>query len=1101
MVSAHTLAKNTQGATQVVAEMHRKGIPVSQSVYNNVLSMWARKGDFHQAVETFRDMRRRNVAPSGAAVTALIDSAIRTRQLENLQSVVGLYTNECSLHPVALKRSQYSGAIVNYSTPSAEIIRQRKVVDDMWCVKLPPLLSLVQDSSAQQAATATDATDAASATGSSGGSNVAESERLRSLQDRQLALETRALDQAVAEYSQLLACVTLLGRGAEFRPAQVVLLAWFNPLTERITKELAIANPTRQIKAGAPPPANQTMSPEAAAELQRLPADKLSVITIHEALSLILCNPAGVRFSTAAMNIGRAVSAEMQYSELKKRKLGVAARLEHPSLSATQQSFRRELPELKEWSSELQAEVGGLLLGLLLDTATITIRPLKFYGRNDTLEGNRDFMRRESELLNVSIGTKLSTSQPLVLDDSKSSSSTRSTTSTAVTPSSSSSPSSTPPVSKDSSILALLDDLIAAHEDGPRLSLVEAQEGTVRSEYFESVEPQPAFMHTYRMEGEHHAGFLECHKHVLEMISHGHMVREVLQARLLPMVIRPRPWLSPSVGGYLRAEVALMRTRGPLQRELLEKSHEAKRLTRLYSVLDKLGAVPWRVNERIYSVVRAAWDAGGGLGEIPTRSELPYPPPPQDFGGSPDERRRWRRERLKIKQKNAELHSLRCSLLLKLEVAREFLHDEAVYFPHNLDFRGRCYPVPPHLNHMGSDLSRGLLQFAEAKPLGPNGLRMLKVHLANLCGHNKINFDERVAFTDAHMEQVLESAAHPLDGSRWWAEQENPWQALAACNEIAAALASGDPERFESRLPVHVDGSCNGLQHYAALGGDVDGARSVNLLPLERPQDVYSGVLELVNQAVNADAAAGMPLALKLAGKLTRKTIKQTVMTSVYGVTFVGARAQIASQLKDVTFLEDEELFAASSYLAHKTFESMQQMFTGAKNIMKWLSECARIIGAAGQPMSWTTPIGLPIVQPYRQPGKRQIKTLLQWVVISDSNDTLPINVRKQSSAFPPNYVHSLDSTHMFYTAERCNNAGITFAAVHDSYWTHACHIPQLNDALRHAFVELHKSGLLEMLRQEIVNNHPDLAEAIPPLPQRGPLEIESVLQSKYFFH
>jgi len=39
------------------------------------------------------------------------------------------------------------------------------------------------------------------------------------------------------------------------------------------------------------------------------------------------------------------------------------------------------------------------------------------------------------------------------------------------------------------------------------------------------------------------------------------------------------------------------------------------------------------------------------------------------------------------------------------------------------------------------------------------------------------------------------------------------------------------------------------------------------------------------------------------------------------------------------------------------------------------------------------------------------------------------------------------------------------------------------------------------MLRQEIVNNHPDLAEAIPPLPQRGPLEIESVLQSKYFFH
>ena len=34
-----------------------------------------------------------------------------------------------------------------------------------------------------------------------------------------------------------------------------------------------------------------------------------------------------------------------------------------------------------------------------------------------------------------------------------------------------------------------------------------------------------------------------------------------------------------------------------------------------------------------------------------------------------------------------------------------FRHD-VMYFPHNLDFRGRVYPIPPHLNHMGADLSR-----------------------------------------------------------------------------------------------------------------------------------------------------------------------------------------------------------------------------------------------------------------------------------------------------------------------------------------------------------------------------------------------------------
>jgi DNA-directed RNA polymerase len=32
-----------------------------------------------------------------------------------------------------------------------------------------------------------------------------------------------------------------------------------------------------------------------------------------------------------------------------------------------------------------------------------------------------------------------------------------------------------------------------------------------------------------------------------------------------------------------------------------------------------------------------------------------------------------------------------------------------------------------------------------------------------------------------------------------------------------------------SHLHIHQDGSCNGLQHYAALGRDIEGAYQVNL--------------------------------------------------------------------------------------------------------------------------------------------------------------------------------------------------------------------------------------------------------------------------------
>lgn len=52
-------------------------------------------------------------------------------------------------------------------------------------------------------------------------------------------------------------------------------------------------------------------------------------------------------------------------------------------------------------------------------------------------------------------------------------------------------------------------------------------------------------------------------------------------------------------------------------------------------------------------------------------------------------------------------------------------------------------------------------------------------------------------------------------------------------------MQSGDPSSYVSHLPVHMDGSCNGLQHYAALGRDVAGGQAVNLLPSDKPQDVY----------------------------------------------------------------------------------------------------------------------------------------------------------------------------------------------------------------------------------------------------------------------
>ena len=479
----------------------------------------------------------------------------------------------------------------------------------------------------------------------------------------------------------------------------------------------------------------------------------------------------------------------------------------------------------------------------------------------------------------------------------------------------------------------------------------------------------------------------------------------------------------------------------------------------------------------------------------------------------------------RMAQKNMDLRSLRCSTILKLDQAEKFQDFEEIFFPYNMDFRGRAYPIPPHLSNVGSDLCRGMLTFAKKKPLGPRGLYWHKVHLANLAGNDKISFDERAAFTDSNMQNVRDAVEDPFGENRWWMSLDDPFQGLAACHEIIQATDSGDPASYECSLPVHMDGSCNGLQHYAALGRDRGGGKAVNLCSVDKPQDVYSGVMDEVIRRVAIEAATDLEIdqtrddltkeeraafkrnrAAKLVdGLIDRGVVKRTVMTSVYGVTYIGARIQIQEKIEekleekgvDVHEIENE-VYAACGYLASITMEVMGELFTGARRTMNWLTTCARLIAQQEQPVAWVSPIGVPVVQPYRQSKPHTIVTLLQTVVLVDKSDNLPIHKQRQVTAFPPNYVHSLDSSHMLLTALEMDRRGLCFSAVHDSFWTHPCDVDEMNQVLRDCFVELYQQPLLERLKQTWELRYP--AIRFPDLPEKGDLNLDEVRSAPYFF-
>ena len=593
-----------------------------------------------------------------------------------------------------------------------------------------------------------------------------------------------------------------------------------------------------------------------------------------------------------------------------------------------------------------------------------------------------------------------------------------------------------------------------------------------------------------------------------------------LIAKHLPMIVRPKPWTNLKEGGYLTTSVPVIRFSDfqTSQKAYVQLAHQRGDMDRVYAGLDVISKTGWRVNNELLRVMIDVWNSGERVGKLV--AEVPtVDMPPRPDSDDPKTIARWRLIVKTIQNAISSNHSQRCYQNFQLEVARAF-SNTVFYCPQNVDYRGRAYPIAPYFNHTGADHVRALFNFAEGKELGPEGLFWLKVQLANVYGYDKASLSDRAAFVDANVDNIQDSAINPLRGRRWWLEAGDPWQTLAACMDLTRALELPDPAKHVSHLPIQQDGSCNGLQHYAALGGDEVGARQVNLSPGDKPADVYTGVAELVKDIVHRDAEAGDPRAQALDGHVTRKMVKQPVMTNVYGVTYHGATHQVAKQLREIlpaserSMNPDTTTYRLSAYITTCIFKALNEMFTGAQAIQTWLGECGARISSAVTPeqitrikarredspsdlraevhkiyrksqlrgprvvhppddssfmstIVWTTPLGLPVVQPYRDYRKKQVKTHLQDIFILTPSGTDPVNKRRQLQGFAPNFIHSLDATHMMLSALKCDEIGLTFGSVHDSFWTHAADVPTLNRVLRDAFVSMHKDNIVRRLKEE----------------------------------
>lgn len=656
----------------------------------------------------------------------------------------------------------------------------------------------------------------------------------------------------------------------------------------------------------------------------------------------------------------------------------------------------------------------------------------------------------------------------------------------------------------------------------------------------------PAFWHTYELHRAKYVGVIKLNESLVTRIARNDIdLTSVVLARTPPMLVKPRPWTSSTDGGYWYTKQSLLTSRpdnAPEQHAYLRAATKGGYMDDFLMCLDDLSQCAWAVNQRMLDVVLQIWKSGDGMLGIPA---LVRGTDPHELFGTVS--------RDKLTKDEFNLMTERISLGYILRTAEVFAsHGERFYFPYKIDFRGRVYPLTNSgFWHLGADHVRALFQFWYPRALGPHGLKWLKIQLANMYGVDKVSNSARVQFVDEHWTEIVDSAERPLEGNRWWTKADKPFQALAACIDVVAAVKSGDPASYVSRLAVSQDGSCNGLQHYAALGRDVDGALQVNLVQQQQqqqpktktaddacddrvgPQDVYSRVRELVEEEVRHEAslepgdsgynAGTSQLARKLVTKITRKVVKQPVMTSVYGVTQFGIVEQVMDKLKGDADLDRGEMVYCGLYLARHIQNAIRRLFSNAQEIQDWLEECsericeavrwdvygdARIVGDKDflqkfvTVVKWTTPLGLPVVQPYRKAPLMLIRTGgLQTIALQNPFELSYTNKQKQKNGIAPNYIHGLDSTHLLMTAHECvAQQGITFAAVHDSFWTHARDVETMGRVLRAQFVKLHKSDLVADLKQEFEVRYSGYLQSVyVSATSPAGLEIQR-LRASYFF-
>ena len=591
----------------------------------------------------------------------------------------------------------------------------------------------------------------------------------------------------------------------------------------------------------------------------------------------------------------------------------------------------------------------------------------------------------------------------------------------------------------------------------------------------------------------------------------------------LPITEAPLDWIDDHRGGYAPGEVGrfnLFLSKSTRQTQAFREDPPEE----LLRAVNTMQRTPWRINQRVFEVLELAverdWTQPAILSQPPARPERPASIYLK--GTSQPEWVRYGRLKRQWDLMTQTYQSDRLRIARALAIGRVYSDCERFYYPHRIDFRGRCYPIGCPIQYQGPDYQRGILEFADGKPVdSPAALRYFLIHGANVFGTEKGTMERRIKWALDNRAKWV-SIAHDPTSHRLWVEADSPFQFLAWCLEFAKYDEEG--LGFISHLPVCADGSNNGLQIYSLLLRDPVGGLATNCVPSDSPQDIYMEVATNVTARLEAfkvgDDVKYQRYAKRLLDfcKLTtgtaglpRASVKRPVMTLPYGSTLYSCQSYIADWYHDyvrgralgpeeLPFLE-KDAYNIFRWLGTQVWEAIGEVVVKAREAMVWLREVSDILSENGVHAEWDTPIGIKVRQDYLK-GTTKILQLraggqMRLRVWEEDDRIKPSSSR---NGLCPNFIHSLDASAMFGTVLSSSQEGVThFQMIHDSYGTHAADAPIVNRVLRETFVEIFSHDWLQRLHSDLQALLPEGVN-LPAPPERGELNIDRLSEATYFF-